>query len=216
MPDIEKQTIYLSLREAQELYDLNGQSTEVAITLKKLGEESRVIDALQPTLPGYDIQSWDTNFPQLRAAIETKGAVMNIFGVIILMIAGIGILNLLLMAVYERTREIGILGALGLKPHQISLLFVLEGTMMGMVGVAAGVILGLAFNGLFRQVGFDYSSFSNLTTYMALISGRIYPEWGVDKLLGRALTVAIIAALAALIPAREASRQEPAEALHHV
>jgi ABC-type lipoprotein release transport system permease subunit len=175
-----------------------------------------VIDALQPILPGYEIQSWDTNFPQLRAAIETKSGVMNIFSVIILMIAGIGILNLLLMAVYERTREIGILGALGLKPRQISLLFILEGTMMGLVGVAAGVVMGLTFNGLFRQVGFDYSSFSSLTTYMALISGRIYPEWGVDKLLGRALTVAIIAALAALIPAREASHHEPAEALHHV
>jgi ABC-type lipoprotein release transport system permease subunit len=88
--------------------------------------------------------------------------------------------------------------------------------MMGLVGVAAGVVLGLAFNGLFRQIGFDYSAFSGLTTYMALISGRIYPDWGVDKLLGRALTVAIIAALAAFIPAREASHQEPAEALHHV
>jgi putative ABC transport system permease protein len=175
-----------------------------------------VIDALRPSLPGYKIQSWDTNFPQLKAAIETKSGVMNIFGVIILMIAGIGILNLLLMAVYERTREIGVLGALGLKPRQISLLFILEGTMMGLVGVAAGIVFGLAFNGLFGQIGFDYSAFSNLTTYMALISGRIYPEWGVDKLLGRALTVAIIAALAAFIPAREASHQEPAEALHHV
>jgi ABC-type lipoprotein release transport system permease subunit len=216
MPDIEKQSVYVSLREAQDLVDLNGQSTEVAITLKKLGEERRVMDALRPSLPGYEIQSWDTNFPQLKAAIETKGSVMNIFGVIILMIAGIGILNLLLMAVYERTREIGVLGALGLKPRQISLLFILEGTMMGLVGVAAGVVLGLAFNGLFRQIGFDYSAFSGLTTYMALISGRIYPDWGVDKLLGRALTVAIIAALAAFIPAREASHQEPAEALHHV
>ncbi len=64
---------------------------------------------------------------------------MNIFSVIILLIAGIGILNLLLMAVYERTREIGLLGAMGLKPRQISLLFILEGTLMGLVGVAAGI-----------------------------------------------------------------------------
>jgi ABC-type lipoprotein release transport system permease subunit len=51
---------------------------------------------------------------------------------------------------------------------------------------------------------------------MALVGGRIYPDWGVDKLLWRALTVAIISALAALIPAREAARREPAEALHFV
>jgi len=49
-----------------------------------------------------------------------------------------------------------------------------------------------------------------------LISGRIYPGWGVDKLLGRALTVAIISAMASFYPAREASLREPAAALHYV
>ena len=141
---------------------------------------------------------------------------MNIFSVIILLIAGIGILNLLLMAVYERTREIGLLGAMGLKPRQISLLFILEGIMMGLLGVAAGIVVGLFINGLLRRVGLDFSAMSAATEYMALISGRIYPTWGLEKLLFRALTVAIIAALAALIPASEAARREPAEALHHV
>jgi len=51
---------------------------------------------------------------------------------------------------------------------------------------------------------------------MALITGRIYPSWGLSKLLVRGLTVAIIAALAAVIPAREAAHREPAEALHAV
>jgi len=216
MPDIEKRTIYISLAEAESLYDLGGASTEVAIVLKQLGQEAAVIGDLQPALPGYEVESWETNFPELKAALGTKGAVMNVFSVIIMMIAGIGILNLLLMAVYERTREIGILGALGLKPRQISLLFILEGTMMGLVGVVAGVAIGLLVNGLLRQVGLDYSAFSNVTSYMALISGRVYPGWGLDNLIGRALTVTIIAALAAFIPAREASHHEPAEALHYV
>jgi len=60
-----------------------------------------------------------------------QSSVMKIFSVIILLISGIGILNLLLMAVFERTREIGILGALGLRPRQISLLFILEGRWWG-------------------------------------------------------------------------------------
>lgn len=216
MPDIEKRTIYISLSEAQSLYGLNGQSTEVAIELKQLGQEPAVISALQPALPGYEVESWETNFPELKAALGTKGAVMNVFSVIILLIAGIGILNLLLMAVYERTREIGVLGALGLKPRQISLLFVLEGTMMGVVGIAVGIVIGLAINGLLRQVGLDYSQFANVTSYMALVGGRVYPEWGLDKIVGRGLTVAIISALAAFIPAREAAQREPAEALHYV
>ncbi len=216
MAEIEKRSIYVSLQEAQDLYGIAGQSTEVAIVLKKLGQEPEVLAALRPALPGYEVDSWETNFPELTAALTTKGAVMNIFSVIILLIAGIGIMNLLLMAVYERRREIGLLGAMGLKPRQISLLFILEGLMMGMVGVAAGVALGLLFNGLFRQVGLDFGAMANVTEYMALIEGRIYPEWGLDKLLGRALTVAIIAALAAFYPAREAAQREPAEALHTV
>jgi len=216
MADIEKRTIYISLSEAQDLYGLSGQSTEVAIALKQLGQEAAVIAALKPGLPGYEIESFEANYPELQSALSTKGGVMNIFSVVILMIAGIGILNLLLMAVYERTREIGVLGALGLKPRQVSLLFILEGTMIGLVGVAAGIVLGLIVNGILRQVGLDFGAFASATSYMALISGRIYPDWGVDKLLGRALTVAIISALAALIPAREAAQREPAQALHHV
>jgi ABC-type lipoprotein release transport system permease subunit len=216
MPDIEKSRVYISLAEAQSLYDLTGESTEVAIVLKQLGQEPAVIAALKPALPGYEIDSWETNFPELQSALGTKGGVMNIFSVVILGIAGIGILNLLLMAVYERTREIGLLGALGLRPRQISLLFILEGTMIGLVGVAVGIVLGLIINGVLKQVGLDYSAFSSVTSYMALAGGRVYPQWGVDKLLWRGLTVAVIAALAAVIPAREAAQREPAEALHYV
>jgi ABC-type lipoprotein release transport system permease subunit len=216
MPDIEKRTIFISLGEAQDLYGLSGQSTEVVVSLKQLGQEAAVISVLQPELPGYEVESFETNFPELKQALSSKGGVMNIFSVVILMIAGIGIMNLLLMAVYERTREIGLLGALGLKPGQISLLFIIEGTMMGLVGVVVGIVIGLLFNGLLMQVGLDYSGFSGVTSYMALISGRIYPGWGVGPLFGRALTVAIISALASFYPAREASLREPAEALHYV
>ena len=141
---------------------------------------------------------------------------MEIFSVIIMLIAGIGVLNLLLMAVYERTREIGLLGAMGLKPRQIMTMFVLEGAMLGLVGIAVGFILGLIFNGLLGFVGIDYSQFSGISAYMALISGRIYPTLGIENFLNRAIPVLIVAILAALYPAHEAAQHEPAEALHYV
>ena len=213
---IEKQTVYISLGEAQTLFGLNGQSTEVDITLKKLGQEAPVIAALAPMLPGYEVESWVKNYPEFTSVISQKSAVMNVFSVIIVLIAGIGILNLLLMAIYERTREIGLLGAMGLKPRQIAALFVLEGTMIGVVGAFAGVVLGLMLNGALGKVGMDYSQFANMADYMALISGRVYPSLGLNNLLNRVLTVVIISTLAAWIPAREASRREPAEALHYV
>jgi len=216
MSDIERTTIYITLAEAQDLYGLDGQVTEVTIFLKQIGEEAAVMDALRPSLAGAEIVSWQTSFPELEQALATKGGAMNVFSVIMMVIVGIGILNLLLMAIYERTREIGILAALGLKPYQISILFVLEGALMGLVGVAAGVALGLLINGVSKQVGMDFSAFTSISSYMALISGKIYPTWGVDKLLQRTLTVLIITILAALYPAREAAQREPAEALHYV
>jgi ABC-type lipoprotein release transport system permease subunit len=215
LTDMEKQDVYISLLEAQTLYGVNG-CTEVAIFLDKLGQESKVINAMKPALPGYEIESFQANYPDLASTINTKTGVMNFFSIIIIAIAGIGILNLLLMAVYERTREIGVLGAMGLKPRQISLLFILEGTMIGLVGAAAGVVLGLAINGYLMKVGLDFGDLSNVASYMALVQSRIYPTWGIERLPMRVSMIVIISALAALIPATEAGRREPAEALHFV
>jgi len=212
----EKGTVYISLGEAQALYGLNGQSTEVQVTLQQLGMEKSVIADISPALNGNEIESWEQNYPELGTAVNRKDSVMNVFSVIIIMIAGIGILNLLLMAVYERTREIGLLGAMGLKPRQIATLFILEGTMIGVVGAGMGVVLGLIINGTLGQVGMDFASYANMTEYMALISGRVYPTLGLDRALWRVITVIVICTLAAWIPAREAARREPAEALHYV
>jgi ABC-type lipoprotein release transport system permease subunit len=216
MGDIEKLNIYISLGEAQDLYGLPGQSTEVMVSLKQLGQEPAVINAMKTSLPGYEMDSWQTNYPDLQSAIESKGAAMNVFGVIILFISGIGILNLLLMAVYERTREIGLLAALGMRPNQISSLFVLEGALLGLIGVGCGIVLGVAFNFWLGRVGLDYSQFSSVSQYMALISSRIYPTLGLEKIVQRGLTALIIAVLASFYPAHEAAQNEPAQSLHYV
>ena len=141
---------------------------------------------------------------------------MDIFSVVILFIAGIGILNMMMMAVLERTREIGVMGAMGLRPRQISRLFLLEGTMIGLVGMVFGVGLGLLTNALVKMVGLDYSSFSSMAEYMALLSGRVYPTMGIEKLPLRVMTVIVIAMLASFSPAHEASQNDPAESLHYV
>ncbi len=216
MSDIEKRSVYLPLADAQYLYNLDGQSSEVAITLKQIGEEGAVIGALKAALPGYEYSDWSTNFPEMTSAIETKSFAMNMFGVIVMAVAGIGVLNMLLMAVYERTREIGLMGALGMKPHQIRWLFVLEGAMIGLVGVVMGIVLGLVINGVLGQVGIDYSKFSGMTSYTALVTGRVYTTLGLENIWWRAPIILLITILFALYPAFRASQREPAEALHYV
>ncbi len=216
MASLEKTMLFVSLGEAQDLYSLSGQSTEVIVTLQHIDQETAVISALESRLPGYDIGSWADNYPDLANAVTTKSTVMDIFSVIILGISGIGVLNILMMAVMERTREIGVMAAMGMRPRQISLTFLLEGAMRALVGLVAGVAFGLLINLIMKFVGLDYSMMSDAADYLALMSGKIYPTWGVEKLPLRVMTVLIITLLASFVPARDAARNEPAEALHYV
>lgn len=216
VPSVEKTTIYVSLAEAQGFLGLDGQVTEVVVSLTQIGLEPGVMNAINASAPGYEVTSWETSIPDLKQTMEMKTGVMGVFGVFMLGIAAIGILNLLMMAVFERTREIGIIGALGLKPREITLLFLLEGILIGLMGAVFGAVLGTAINAILGINGLNYSQFANLTEYTALINGSIYPQLVPLKVLQHAVTVAIIAALAALYPAMEASRREPAEALHYV
>jgi len=216
VPSVEKNTIYMSLAEAQNLFGLSGQVTEIVVSLDQIGQEPGVVAQINREQPGYEVETWVNSMPELKQTMDMKTSVMGVFGVIMLCVAAIGILNLLMMAVFERTREIGIIGALGLKPREITLLFLLEGILIGIMGAVLGTVLGLALTGVLGMVGIDYSQFADLTEYTALITGKIYPEIVPLKVLNHALTLAIIAAIAALYPAREAARREPAEALHYV
>jgi len=215
LPEVEKGTVYVSLAEAQTLFDLRDQVTEVVVSLERVGQEQPVVASLRSALPGYEVDSWYTLNPEMMQALVVNEQVMSIFGLVVLLIAAVGILNILLMAVFERTREIGILAALGLKQRQILALFLQEGVLMGLLGALAGSVLGGAVVWYLSRVGLKWaaSEYSELT---ALMGDRIYFRMGIDQLLGRALTVAVIAALASLYPAWQASKREPAEALHYV
>ena len=213
--EAEKGVVYISLAEAQTLYDLPGQSTEVVISLEGVGQELPVIDAMQAALPAYEFESWDTVDPTMRQTMEMESQIMGGFGMIILLIAGVGILNLMLMAVFERTREIGLLGAMGLKQRGIMGLFLLEGLWIGVLGSLVGCLLGGLVTGYYERVGMPWTT-EEYSSLNALMGNRIFFDLSAELLLQRALVVIIIAALASLYPAWQASRREPAEALHYV
>ncbi|MGD8516921.1 MAG: FtsX-like permease family protein, partial [Anaerolineae bacterium] len=218
---IEEAQLYVSLLEAQTLYDLRDQATEIGVYLQGVGQEAEVVERLQPVLPGYEVDAWDTLDPTIKELMAIEDQVMGAFGLIILSIAGIGILNLMLMAVFERTREIGILGSMGLKRWETMVLFLLEGVLIGLLGAVSGCLLGGVIGAYLGRVGIDMMSLygadlSDISAFMGLLGDRLYFRIGIDVFLQRALTVAIIAALASLYPAWQASKQEPAEALHYV
>jgi ABC-type lipoprotein release transport system permease subunit len=216
MPEAEKGTVYIPLVDAQTLYNLRGQATEAAIFMQAVGSETSVMAALQTDLPNYEVDSWQTLRPEIRQTLDTKLAFTSFFGIIVLVIASIGILNLMLMAVFERTREMGVLAALGMKGRQIMGLFLLEGALIGIVGAVTGCGLGALLVGLVGLVGIDLSAASGMGEVMVLLGDRLYPSITPADLLSRGVLVVLITAIASLYPAWQASRKEPAQALHHI
>ena len=216
-PEAEKGTVFIPLADAQVLYNLRGEVTEVPIFLKQIGSEAAVMATLQKQLPNYEIDSWQTLKGDLTETLNTKFAFTSFFGIVVIFIASIGILNLMLMAVFERTREMGVLAALGMKGRQIMGLFLLEGSLIGLVGAIIGCALGFGLIALMGNTGLDLSK---MTTGMGevgvLMSGKLYPIVTAPDLLSRAVIVVVIAAIASLYPAWQASRKEPSQALHHV
>ena len=220
--EVEESMVYVSLLEAQTLFDLRAQATEVAVYLQEVGQEPPVVERLQAALPGFEVDAWDTLDPTTKEMMELEAQIMNLFGMVILLIAGVGILNLMLMVVFERTREIGLLAAMGLKRRETVLLFLLEGVLVGLLGALAGCAMGWAIGAHYGRVGIDWMALyggmdvGELSGLMGLMGDRLYLRIGPGVLAGRALTVGIVAALASLYPAWQASKREPAEALHYV
>ena len=221
MGEAEKSLVYINLPVAQTLYNLRDQETEVAVTLQRIGQEDKLIASLEPELPDYELDSFYTLQPEIQQALATKSTFTSGLGFIVLLMASIGILNLMLMAVYERTREMGVLGALGMKGRQLMGLFMLEGTFIGLIGAVLGCTISYILILYLERTGLNFGaifgdSLSSAGDVYALIGDYIYPTIPLMNVIYYGIAVVFIAALASLLPAWQAARSEPAESLHHV
>ncbi|MBN1993653.1 MAG: ABC transporter permease [Anaerolineae bacterium] len=218
--DAEKSLVYMNLPTAQTLYNLRGQETEVAVILEKIGQENAFINAIASKLPDYEVDSLYTLRPEFGEALATDRMIGLLTGGIMLLMGGIGILNLMLMAVFERTREMGVLAAMGMKGRQVMALFVLEGAFIGLVGAVIGCIASWLLVMAVGRTGIDFSAFvedlENAGEIYALMGDHLYPHISGTIIVLYGLAAVIVGALAALYPAWQASKNEPAESLHHI
>lgn len=218
--EAEKSLVFINLPTAQRLYNLRDEVTEVTVILEELGQEGELIDHVAPLFPNHEVDSIQTLRPEFAEALNTDRTMGLLMGGILLLMGGIGILNLMLMAVFERTREMGVLAALGLKGRQIMGLFVLEGAFIGFVGAVIGCFLSWLLIAWLGRTGLDFSAmFTDLDDageIYAMMGTILYPAMSTIKIIYYGLAAVIIGALAALIPARQASHKEPAESLHFV
>jgi len=212
----EEGMLYMNLPTAQELYNLRGQETELAVIMEKVGQEDVLIEAVAPDFPNHEIDSLTTLYPEFKEAMQTDRAMLVLISGIMFAMAAIGILNIMMMAVFERTREMGVLAAMGMKGRQVVALFVLEGAFIGFVSGVIGGILSWLLVTWVGQIGIDFSFVQDAGEIYALMGDRFYPAITIETIVQFGGTAVIVGALAALFPARRAARREPAESLHHV
>ena len=137
-----------------------------------------------------------------------------VFMLVILIIAVVGIFNTVFMSVYERIREIGVLRAHGLKPRDITFMFVLEGFITGLFGSALGIMVGSLANMYLVVTGIPMEKMvGKIATASYGISGNIYGEWNLPA-MGIAFCLGmLVATVAGIIPARRASKIQVTQAL---
>ncbi|MFN0067204.1 MAG: ABC transporter permease [Limisphaerales bacterium] len=210
--------VVVSLRRAQELYGLGDDVHGLLVMLDDpfLAEPVRR-DLLQQLGPGFRITTWMEENSHLLDAVAVEKNVMFIVLFFIMIVAAFGITSTLITFVVQKTREIGILKALGATRWQVSVLFLGQSLAVGVIGVVLGLGLGL----LAVRFRNEFLAFMRRTTGLELFPAEIYGFRELPALVeprdvllicGSALVACLVAGV---LPAWHAGRLQPVEALRH-
>ena len=209
---------YMHIKDAQELLRMDKPEViEVAIRLHDFNNLEKVYTALSLKLtefinkkgmPEFEIHTWEklSPFTNIATMIDFMTITMKIIMIAIVLIS---ILNVMMMSVYERIREIGTMSAIGTAPSRIMSLFLAEGLLLGLISTIVGNIIGLT--GIFvlniYKISFAFGRQDNLL---------LEPSVNFSELLWVSGIVLFISVFASLQPAFKASKMEPVDALGHV
>ncbi|MDW8110415.1 MAG: FtsX-like permease family protein [Candidatus Bipolaricaulota bacterium] len=207
--------LILSLADAQRLLRMSGQVTEIILMLDSTDQTERVARQIQQGFSedGLEVQTWQELGAAIFSLLEARRQLMAILSMVVILIAALGIVNTMLMSVFERIREIGTLMALGMTPGEIRGLFLLESAILGAAGGLMGVGIGGALLKYFSVVGLTITQASQFVNLP--IGTTFYAEFSWGMLAMFFVFAEGVAVLAALYPAYIASKQEPVQALRH-
>lgn len=213
--ELDRGSVFLPLEESQELLGLDGAVSELVVRAEPRADLEALRGRLRERLgSGVEVRTWRELEPLLVYLIETFDTTGWIVYAAVFVAMAFGIANVLLMAVYERVREIGIQRAVGMPPVRVVATIVDESLLLTAVGLALG--LGAAWLGVTALGdGIDLSRFSEgLTAYG--IPTRIRPVVRSDDVVVPSLVAVVTAVVASAWPAVHAARIRPVEALRHV
>lgn len=222
-PNINLNTIMITYETADGFLDLEGLVTELYVSMERrvnynlfVKDVKQLQSKLQSRFPEFQVDSYLKIASGFLKLTEQKKAFGMIFMLIILAIAAVGIFNSVLMSVYERIREIGVLRAQGMKRGEIITLFLWEGGFIGIIGSILGLIIGCGVNIYFVLVGFPLDQFKALETSGLPFLGRMYGEWNIGAIVFVFLFGIFIAIAASYLPSRMASKMEVTKAIRYV
>lgn len=201
-------TIFLPLGKAQAMTQTENHASAIFILLHDRDQTDDVLAALQTSR--YKVLTWTEMNELIIQTEELSNAYMSLLYLIVLGITATVIVNTLVMAVYERTREIGILSAIGMKSGRIMALFLAESTLLAIGGILMGLVLGSLVIAYLSKYGFYIG---NMGITGLLIGNRIYTEPTLQDTINLSLIALVITLIAGLYPAILATRLEPVDAL---
>jgi ABC-type lipoprotein release transport system permease subunit len=207
-PSYDESTVLMPLAKAQAITQTENHASIIFVLLQNRDQAQAVATALASS--DYQIVTWEQANELILQTEKFAYAYMTALYLIVLAITASVIVNTLIMAVFERTREIGILSAIGMKGRRIMAMFFAESSLLAI----GGIIIGLALGGLMvlyaTKIGFYIG---DLGITGMLFGDRIYGYLQLSDAVSLSALAFVVTLLAGLIPAWMAARMEPVEAL---
>jgi ABC-type lipoprotein release transport system permease subunit len=211
---VDRSAVFMTAEEFRELMVLpTGVHQMIIRTPSGALLDSATEQAAAHAPAGVEVSSWKQLAPMLASMLDSAGAAMKVMSVIVYIAVAIVILNAMLMAVFERIRELGVLKAIGFGPWRLLALIVLETAIQTSVAVCVGVLLAIPTNYYMTTHGLDLSALGDVT-----IMGMAWdPIWRshveLDTYVVPTLTLVVIVAIAVCYPALRAATIRPLDAI---
>ncbi len=207
----------MPLPAVREFFAAPGGATAIALRLADRNEIDSAHERLTSALgPRFEVLAWPRLLPLVAVSSRFHEVMAYVVLAVFFGIVAAAVANPVLMAVLERTREFGIMLAVGMSRAKLLRLVLLEALLLGAVGLLFGNALGLAFTALFARVGINLGAFGSAVRTMPGLEDVIYPVIRLDRSLMVSLVVFATAGLTALYPAVKAALLEPVAAIRGV
>ena len=208
-PYYDQTTLIMPISKAQAITQTENHASTIFVLLTDREMTEPVVAALKSDK--LEVVTWRTMNELITQVEQMSSGFMIVIYLIVLGITATVIVNTLVMAVFERTREIGILAAIGMRGSRIMAMFFAESTLLALGGILIGLVLGGIMVAYATYVGFYIGDFG---IEGLLIGDRIYAYLTLTDAVALIITAFVVSLLAALYPALLASRMEPVTALH--